>query len=913
MTGKSTNNLNSLLILTLLSLASFSLAFAQPIPLSMDFERDALSLHGSWQSLLNHESEDLFLPQVADPLTKWKDVEIPKGQIPGDTWQVKTRPQCVWLRRSFNVTDSQASRDAVLKFNGIRFGAAVWINEKLIDSYPNIGPHTVLLPPGTLKPGQNYITLKITGWAGLEKSKADFPLVPTGSGPEGWGAKTTAVYDDIWLEFYDTAYAKYILAIPDPLAKTVTFRISLDSINTLPEALSSTIKVLLDDNPVGSGNTKIHTSKSPIDITVPVSDVKTWTPQTPTLYRADITLVHKGRTCDHVSFNFGMRKTAVVEGHYNLNGKRLRFHGSNLVNEWNWGGYESEFNRQTKRYIIDEAKNMNLNSFRTHTLPPPTSWLDIADENGAMFLAEFPILYNYKDPQFTPDQWDIFHKNALDDVTAWVTKLWNHPSIMIWVLTNESNDDHWEMNELRDYVLALDPTRPTLRSGEETAETVDLHPTSNFFVGPEGRFILSMTKAAAHKDPARTLGNTEYMNVFGPDEKITTRWLGRPSEAGFHKIFAEFAAEHTEVMRRTDFDIILPYMYAGWPRFRGNNWRDDFPTPVAAALYSTMAPVFASLDLFDRNFLAGAKIAIPLHLINDTHDEVRVKLDLYITPKDPLFVPDDDALAAAVYHDADSEILKADSHTVERITIPVPAEPGVYYLAAVLRRDGHRPVVSQRTVRSFDIKKPKSLKSRRITVLGADHIAEKWLMENRISFTTTLPKGKIKTDILVIWDATKIGHIDRNRAADILDYIEQGGRLVVLDHPKWDWNELLNLQTGIWKSIPDVPRGAAGASRLFPFPKATEHFLLAGIDPEYLKRFNGLPGAIADYPIYGSALKTAQRLLWGDNPKFTFAASLKKGRGEIILCQLHLKRRLDRSSKRYDPVAEQILLNLIGR
>lgn len=52
---------------------------------------------------------------------------------------------------------------------------------------------------------------------------------------------------------------------------------------------------------------------------------------------------------------------------------------------------------------------------------------------------------------------------------------------------------------------------------------------------------------------------------------------------------------------------------------------------------------------------------------------------------------------------------------------------------------------------------------------------------------------------------------------------------------------------------------------------------------------------------------------WGDNPKFTFAASLKKGRGEIILCQLHLKRHIDRRTKPYDPIAEQILLNLLGR
>jgi hypothetical protein len=323
-----------------------------------------------------------------------------------------------------------------------------------------------------------------------------------------------------------------------------------------------------------------------------------------------------------------------------------------------------------------------------------------------------------------------------------------------------------------------------------------------------------------------------------------------------------------------------------------------------------MAPVFASLDLFDRNFLAGTKIAIPLHLINDTHDDVRVKLYLYITPEDPLFVPDDDALAAAVYHDTDNEILKADSHTVERITIPVPAEPGVYYLAAVLRRDGHRPVVSQRTVRSLVLTKPPNLRSRRITVLGTDHIAEKWLMENRISFTDSLPGITSKADVLVIWDVRKIESADRQHAADILKLVETGSRLVILDHDNWDWPELIDFTTT--PDIPNQPRQQS-ASRLFPLPGAKDHPMLTGIDPEYLKRFNGLAGTIADRPLYGPALKKATRLLWGDNPKLTYAASIPIGKGEIILCQLHLKRRLDRNNKHYDPVAEPILLNLIGR
>ena len=47
----------------------------------------------------------------------------------------------------------------------------------------------------------------------------------------------------------------------------------------------------------------------------------------------------------------------------------------------------------------------------------------------------------------------------------------------------------------------------------------------------------------------------------------------RPDHPAERLTFAEFAMEHTEAMRRADFDGIFPYMYAGWTRLRGNNWR----------------------------------------------------------------------------------------------------------------------------------------------------------------------------------------------------------------------------------------------------------------------------------------------------------------------------------------------------
>ena len=96
-----------------------------------------------------------------------------------------------------------------------------------------------------------------------------------------------------------------------------------------------------------------------------------WTYEQCPLYLAHVKLTNKARILDEVTFRFGMREIAVKDRRYKLNGKSLWLRGSNLVFEWNWGdtitGHELD-------YLVTEAREMSMNSFRTHTQPPPRLW-----------------------------------------------------------------------------------------------------------------------------------------------------------------------------------------------------------------------------------------------------------------------------------------------------------------------------------------------------------------------------------------------------------------------------------------------------------------------------------------------------------------------------------------------------------
>jgi hypothetical protein len=275
---------------------------------------------------------------------------------------------------------------------------------------------------------------------------------------------------------------------------------------------------------------------------------------------------------------------------------------------------------------------------------------------------------------------------------------------------------------------------------------------------------------------------------------------------------------------------------------------------------------------------------------------------VYVTPQNPLFVPDANALKAAVSCQSLELELKAGSFRERTIHWKVPEVEGVYYLAAVLRRDGDEPVVSQRTVRAIDPQLSlRGLKERKVVIIGSTASAEKWFKAHQIPFVAPSGRGRLAGDVVLVWDAARASAAARAAAPAIRRLVAAGGRLVILNQRRWEWKQLADF---------DLRREVS--SRAFPYARA-RHPMLVGVNGEFLKRWNGLPGVVADKAITGSAPEGTKKLLWIANPENTVALSLPLGKGEIVVCTLNLKSRIHKGQPNYDPAAERILLNLISR
>src|SRR5262245_23986600 len=872
---------------------------------------NSILLNGAWQFFVGDGGEGAET-EAEQQKIPWQQVSLP-GPFMKWSQDAANNTKFVWARRNFAVTANQANGLAVLRWNRIANGAAAFINGQKVGENEPTGPFQVLVPRGVLKAGENQILLKIRGAATVRKSKSGNALIPA-----GFGVGLPEVTDDVWIDFADTAYMKWVLALPDLRNSKVKLRVTPTSLQPVDDLkIVAEVKSWPDGKIMGKGQApaRLIPDSDPLGgehffVEIPMPGFRPWTYEKCPLYLAHLQLTKAGRTLDEVTFRFGMRELGVKNRDYKLNDKTLRFRGSNLVFEWDWGdtitGHELD-------YLVTEAREMSMNSFRTHTRPLPRHWADICDEHGTMILAEFPVLYNYQDYKFTPEELEIWHRNCLLDTAGWMSRLWNHPSVVMWVLSNESRlDNAWEEGPFQNFVNALDPTRPTLRTGTTgTKENYDVHACGNITETDEGQ-LQPQIRGWFKDAEERTTTCTEYMNYFGHPR---TQWTGVDDKLANDLAVAQIGAEHTEAMRRARLDGIWPYMYAGWTRTRraarvretgqGNAvWKAGYAAPESAAWHSSLSPVLASLDLFNANYLTSQQVTTDLHLINDSWHDAKVHVDLLLTKENPEFIPEAKCFDQPLNKWSFDFDLKADSAEKTAVNWKLPEEQGNYWLTARMTGVAGRPVLSQRFVRA--VHPPAqflSSKQRTFVLLGGDNAAQNFFSRSGLSTTSSVDHLSSDQHVVLIWNATRLTETEKEHAKALCEFAAAGGKVVVLSTPSWNWPELCEVKIGKNERF----------SRVFPY-EPSNHALLAGIDRESFIRWNGFPGTVGLAPLEGPAIPDAEKILWAREPKTTVMALVPaaSGSGRILFAQLDIRGRLDRSLTSYDPVAERILLNLLA-
>ena len=143
-----------------------------------DYEGERLNsirLNGFWEFALGDGNEGAEAPERQTRL-EWKKVNLPGPFMEWNRESAHTI-KFVWVRRQFEVSDTQVKSLAVLRWNRIAFGAVAFINGQKVGENEPTGPYQVIIPEGILKSGENEIVLKVAGAQGVRKSKSGSPVL----------------------------------------------------------------------------------------------------------------------------------------------------------------------------------------------------------------------------------------------------------------------------------------------------------------------------------------------------------------------------------------------------------------------------------------------------------------------------------------------------------------------------------------------------------------------------------------------------------------------------------------------------------------------------------------------------------------------------------------------------------------
>ncbi|MBQ3037053.1 MAG: glycoside hydrolase family 2 protein, partial [Lachnospiraceae bacterium] len=177
----------------------------------------------------------------------------------------------------------------------------------------------------------------------------------------------------------------------------------------------------------------------------------------PYLYRAEVALVKGDDVIDCVSAPFGCRTFKIdPENGFILNGEEYPLRGvSRHQDRWGLGNaLLPEHHREVMEYIYE----MGATTIRLAHYQHDQFFYDLCDEMGMVIWAEIPYISKHMPGG---------RENTISQMKELIVQNYNHPSIVVWGLSNEISmagsdadllDNH---NVLNDMVHKMDPTRLT--------------------------------------------------------------------------------------------------------------------------------------------------------------------------------------------------------------------------------------------------------------------------------------------------------------------------------------------------------------------------------------------------------------------------------------------------------------------
>ena len=188
-----------------------------------------------------------------------------------------------------------------------------------------------------------------------------------------------------------------------------------------------------------------------------------WSLDDPYLYTLKVSTVKNDEVTDTDSVRLGFRNCLFTpDKGFFLNGKPTKIYGVCMHHDL--GIFGAAINYSVLKRQISIMHEMGVNSIRTSHNPPAPELLDLCDEMGILVMDEF--FDEWRIPKIGNGYAKSFDEHAESDAVAIIRRDINHPSVFMWSIGNEIEeqkhaDGAKTAKWLTDICHREDRTRPT--------------------------------------------------------------------------------------------------------------------------------------------------------------------------------------------------------------------------------------------------------------------------------------------------------------------------------------------------------------------------------------------------------------------------------------------------------------------
>jgi beta-galactosidase len=418
-----------------------------------------------WKFYVAAQDAAAQAPEFDD--SKWADVELPHdwqihqfGTGASNNVSAMYATGYGWYRKTFYMAPEDAAKNVTIRFDGVYMDTNVYINGTLLTLNPADLTRTWAY-------GYTAFHLDVTGYLKYGNEPNVLAVRCYFRNPNSRWYSGAGIYRNVWM----------IKTAPLHVAPDGTYvttngaggvaTVDTEVVNTSASAITGiTVKQAV----YGADGARVADATATIDAmatgatatvrqTLTVASPKLWDIDDPNLYTLKTTVTGGGFSDEYVT-SFGFRTIlATADDGFFLNGRRVTLHGVAMHHDL--GALGAAVSYRAVERQMELLKAMGANTVRTAHNPPTPELLEICDRIGLMVVTEsfdcWSSAKNAYDYARFYDAWSAL------DVTSWVRRERNHPSVVMWSLGNEVGGAHTDANAiarataLHDTVRASDP------------------------------------------------------------------------------------------------------------------------------------------------------------------------------------------------------------------------------------------------------------------------------------------------------------------------------------------------------------------------------------------------------------------------------------------------------------------------